>query len=184
MTYLPAPYESAQQDDTASALAAGLTISTAAATSWVLGSFSYDAIHYLIETTKQGTDFADLPADLLVPTAGWTVAVVFMVLGALLMLARRGRGSVIFGSLVAIVTTAIAQFAYHYGDIAQQPTAMASHLDNWPLFWGGAVVFLAAVLPATGRWVTRTPKPGPPTSDLPGFPDGSGTGSATLWPGT
>ena len=168
MTYLPAPYESAQQDDMSAALGAGLTISTAGITSWVLGSFSYDAIRYTVDQIKGGAE--ELPANLLVPTAGWTVAVVFMVLGALMMCARRGRGSVMFGALVAIATTAVAQFAYHYNDLAQQPNAADIRVDNWPLFWGGVVVFIAAALPATGRWVSNTGKPAPPTSDVPGYP--------------
>jgi len=84
MTYLPAPYESAQQDDMAAALGAGLTISTAAVTSWVLGSFGYDSIRSIVESIDHGADFEDIPADVLVPTAGWSVAVVFMVLGALM----------------------------------------------------------------------------------------------------
>jgi hypothetical protein len=150
----------------------------------VLGSFGYDSIRSIVESIDHGADFEDIPADVLVPTAGWSVAVVFMVLGALMMFARRGRGSVIFGSLVAIATTAVAQFAYHYDELAQQPNAADLHLEHWPLFWGGVVVFIAAVLPATGRWVNRTGRPAPPSSDIPGFPGGPGTGSATLWPGT
>jgi len=184
MTYLPAPYESAQQDDMVAALGAGLTISTAAITSWVLGAFSYDSIRSIVESIDRGGDFEDIPADVLVPTAGWTVAAVFMVLGALMMFARRGRGSVILGSLVAIATTAIAQFAYHYDELARQSNAADLHLEHWPLFWGGVVVFVAAVLPATGRWVNGTGKSAPPSSDMPGLPGGAGAGSATLWPGT
>jgi hypothetical protein len=184
VTYLPAPYESAQQDDMAAALAAGLTISTAAITSWVLGSFCYESIRSIVERVHNTADLKDIPADELVPTTGWAVAVVLMVFGAVMLLARRGRSSVVCGSLIAIATTAVAQFSYHYPEVAQRSSAAQLHLEHWPLFWGGVVVLLAAVLPATGRWVNSTGKSGRPSSDPLGFPGGPSTSSATLWPGT
>ena len=50
-----------------------------------------------------------------VPTVGWAVAAVLMAIGAVLLLFRRGRGLLIFGALVAIGTTAWAQFGLGYG---------------------------------------------------------------------
>ena len=144
MTYLPAPYESAQQDDLPAALGAGLTVTIAGITSWVLGNFSFDRGRELIDQIKADNG-STLPKTVLVPTIGWVAAVLLMVIGAVLLAFRLGRGVLVFGSMIAIATTAVAQFAYHYGS--------ALSVAQWPLYWGGAVVFLLAVLPATGRWV-------------------------------
>jgi hypothetical protein len=187
VTYLPAPYESAQQDDLAAALGAGLTVATAGITSWVLGTFAVEVVSSVFRETKDGNfSFDGVPADLVVPTVGWSIAVVFLVLGAVLMLFRRGRGTVIVGALIAVATTAIAQFAYHYDDLVTAPAPATVHLDKWWLYWGGVAVFVAAILPATGRWVNRGRRK-PPTGTA--TPGGSGyvTGMTTTdlttgWP--
>jgi len=187
MTYLPAPYESAQQDDLAAALGAGLTVATAGITSWVLGTFAVDSIRWITEQTDKSLDLEKVPADLLVPTLGWAAAVILLVLGAVLMVFRRGRGTVIFGALIAVATTAIAQFAYHYNDLTTAPGAVTVPLDRWWLYWSAAAVLVAAVLPATGRWVKRTPPRTPVgavTRGASGYPGGPSAGSPTLWPGT
>ena len=157
MTYLPAPYESAQQDDLPAALGAGLTVTVAGITSWVLGRWAYDSARALIDQIKADSGRA-LSKSQLIPTAGWSVAVLLMVIGAVLLAFRLGRGVLVFGAMIAVATTAVAQFGYHYG--SDLP------MSQWPLFWGGAVVFLLVVMPATGRWVNpaATAKPAFPPS--------------------
>jgi F0F1-type ATP synthase membrane subunit c/vacuolar-type H+-ATPase subunit K len=152
VSYLPAPYESAQQDDLAAALAAGLTATLAGITSWVLGRWAYHGIRSLIDDGKANQQ---LPSSVLVPTVGWSIAVVLLVVGALLLLFRRGRGWVILGALVSIATTAVAQYELHLGPAAQ---------SQWWLYWGGIGVLVVAALPATGRWVAE------PAAAAAGFP--------------
>ncbi|SDO30278.1 hypothetical protein SAMN04515671_0489 [Nakamurella panacisegetis] len=145
MTYLPAPYESARQDDLPAALAAGLTVTVAGISSWILGRWSYDHGRALIDQIRanQGTT---LPKYVLIPTVGWGAAVLLMVIGSVLLAFRLGRGVLVLGAMIAIATTAVAQFSYHYGSSVAIP--------QWSLYWGAVVVFAVAVLPATGRWVT------------------------------
>ncbi len=168
MTYLPAPYEAAQQDDLAAALGAGLTAVTAGITSWVLGQAAYDGIREMIDLNDAK---ASLPPSLVVPTVGWSIAVLLMVVGALLLIFRRGRGMVAFGALVSIATTALAQYLYDWN-------APSAPVEQWLLYWGGVVVFVAAVLPATGRWVRRVARPLPPGMQPPT------SATATFYPGT
>ncbi len=152
MSYLPAPYESAQQDDLGAALGAGLAVSLAGITSWVLGKSAYHGVRSLIDLGKANQP---LPGSLVVPTFGWAVAVMVMVIGALLLMFRRGRGSLIVGSLISIATTAIAQYGYHFS---------SANVGQWWLYWGGVGVLAAAALPATGRWIRK------PTAVAPAFP--------------
>ncbi len=152
MTYLPSPYESAPQDDLAAALGAGLAATVAGITSWVLGRWSYDGVRRLIDL---GNAQQSLPASVVVPAVGWGSAVVLMVLGALSLISRRGRGALILGALISMATTAIAQFSFHFG-AASQP--------QWWLYWGGVGVLAAAAMPATGRWIRK------PTAIAPPFP--------------
>ena len=49
MSYLPAPYESPQQDDLAATVAAILTTTVGLITSWVLGQHVYPVIRELID---------------------------------------------------------------------------------------------------------------------------------------
>lgn len=152
MSYLPAPYESAQQDDLPAALGAGLTVTVAGITSWILGHRAYEEIRSLVDLGKAQDP---LPRESVVTSAGWAIAVLLMVSGALLLAFRRGRGSLILGALVSIATTAVAQYGFGLGTAKHQ-------VPQWALYWGGAVVLLLAALPATGRWVIRTAAPGLP----------------------
>ena len=121
MTYLPAPYESPQQDDLSATLCAILTTTVGLITSWVIGQHAYPVIKDYINGAmgNLSSDQEDaLKASLdtaLVPAVGWAVAAVLMVIGSLLLLFRRGRGLLVFGALVAIATTAWAQFGLGYG---------------------------------------------------------------------
>ena len=109
-----------------------------------------------------------------VPTVGWAVAAVLMVVGALLLLFRRGRGLLVFGALIAVATTAWAQFGLGYGgDGALIP------VESWPLYWGGVGRVVLALLPATGRWVGRTRRAPKPSTVI-----GTTESGAVLWPGT
>jgi len=165
MTYLPAPYESAQQDDLPAALSAGLTISLAAITSWVTGSFAYDNLSPVFNGS---VDFEDLPTAMSVPTIGWSIGVLFMVIGMLTLGFRRGRQAIMLGALISLATTLVAQFIYGYPD----DPALGAPIEQWPLYWGGLAVVVVASLPATKRWIVRkTPLPPP-------------AGGPTLWPGT
>jgi hypothetical protein len=179
MSSLPAPYESAQQDDLGAALSAALTVTTALITAWVIGNEAYVVIAEGIDLLRNGASSAEKDAfveslqETAVPTAGWALGAIFLVVGALLLLLRRGRGTVIIGALLAIGTTAFAQFGAGYGD------ATAAHpVEGWPLFWGGAVVLGLALLPAIGRWVGKRRQSA--STNVIGTTD---TG-AILWPGT
>jgi hypothetical protein len=184
MSHLPVPYESAQQDDIGAALSAAMTVTAAAITSWVIGSQAYPVIEQGVRLLLDDAPEQDrqayqesLEQVTAVPTIGWTIATVFLVIGALLLLFRRGRGSVIIGALVSVGTTAYAQFGVGYGpadaDATQYP------VDQWPLFWGGLVVVVLAVLPATGRWIGRRRRPSASSSVI-----GTTDTGAILWPGT
>ena len=92
---------------------------------------------------------------MLVPTIGWSIAVLLIVPGALLLAFRHGRGTLILGSLVSVATTAMAQYGFHFG---------SGHPAQWWLYWGGFAVLAVAALPAIGRWIAK------PTPTAPGFP--------------
>lgn len=168
MTYLPAPYEAAQQDDLAAALGAGLTAVTAGVTSWVLGQAAYKGIQEMVDLNDAK---ATMPPNLVVPTVGWSIAVLLMVVGALFLIFRRGRGMVAFGALVSVATTALAHYLYDWN-------SPGAPVEQALLYWGGVVVFVAAVLPATGRWVKRVPLPLPPGMQPPM------SATATFYPST
>jgi hypothetical protein len=180
MSYLPAPYESPQQDDLSATIAAILTTTVALITSWVLGQHAYPVVREFIDaamgnlsTAQEDALTASVPT-VVVPTVGWAVAAVLMAIGALLLLFRRGRGLLVFGALIGVATTAWAQFGLGYGgeDAVHQ-------VDQWPLYWGGVVVIVLALLPATGRWVGRQRRV-PKSSTVIGTTDSG----AILWPGT
>ena len=179
MSYLPAPYESPQQDDLAATVAAILTTTVGLITSWVLGQHVYPVVRELIDgamgnlSSAQEDALQASMATVGVPTVGWAIATVLMVIGSLLLLFRRGRGLLIFGALIAVATTAWAQFGLGYGG-----EGAAIQVDQWPLYWGGVAVVVLALLPATGRWVGRTRR-APKSSTVIGTTE---TG-AVLWPG-
>jgi hypothetical protein len=179
MSYLPAPYESPQQDDLSATLAAILTTTVALITSWVLGQQAYPVVREFIDglsgnlTTAQQDALSASADTVAVPTAGWAVAAVLMVIGALLLLFRRGRGLVILGALISIATTAWAQFGIGYGG-----ADAAIPVSQWPLYWGGVVVVVLALLPPTGRWIGRQRKAVKPSAVI-----GTTESGAILWPG-
>ena len=159
VSYLPAPYEAPQQDDLSATLAAILTTTLAMITSWVVGALAYPVIREGIDaamgnlTDDQQQAFTAALPTTGVPTVGWALAAVLMVIGAVLLLFRRGRGLLIFGALICVATTAFAQIGLGYGDVGSGAKVT---VDQWPLFWGGVAVVIAAILPATGRWIGRT----------------------------
>jgi len=183
VSYLPAPYEAPQQDDLAATLAAILTTTLALITAWVVGAQAYPVIRQAIDgvmgnlSAGQQEGFkAHLPTTG-VPTVGWALAALLMVIGAVLLLFRRGRGLLIFGALICVATTAFAQFGLGYGDVG---SGAKVPVDQWPLFWGGVAVVIAAILPATGRWIgrTRQKKSGSQSTVI-----GTTESGAILWPG-
>jgi hypothetical protein len=177
VTYLPAPYETPQQDDLVATLAAVLTTTVAGLSAWVIGSWAYSTIRSLVDLfiTGNGDDPTTAQAESAVVAAGWAVGAFFLTLGALLVLFRRGRKAAVFGGLIAAGTTALAQFGFDYGDAGARVP-----IENWPLYWGGAMVVGLAMLPATGRWVGRTRRARIGQSGVTGTTE---TG-AILWPGT
>lgn len=176
MTYLPAPYETPQQDDLVATLAAVLTTTVAGLTSWLLGSWAYTTIRSLYDvfTVNDPPDASTGQVESAVVAAGWGVAAVFLGLGALFVLFRRGRKASVLGGLIAVGTTALAQFGFGYGDVGA-----AVPIHNWPLYWGGIVVVVLALLPATGRWLGRRRRTRRSPEVL-----GTTASGAILWPGT
>lgn len=176
MTYLPAPYETPQQDDLAATLAAVLTTTVAALSAWILGSWAFATIRslYQLFTVDDPPDATSGQVESAVVAAGWAVAALFLGIGALLVLFRRGRKAAVFGGLIAVGSTALAQFALGYGD-----AGAAVPVENWPLYWGGVVVVVLALLPATGRWTGRR-RPSRRSPEV----MGTTASGAILWPGT
>jgi hypothetical protein len=179
VSYLPAPYESPPQDDLPATVLAILTTTVALITSWVLGQAAYPVIRELIDgllgnlsSAEEDALEASLSTDA-IPTAGWAISAVFMVIGAVLLLFRRGRGLLVFGGLIATATTAWAQFVIGYGG-----EGAAIPIDQWPLYWGGVAVVVLALLPPTGRWVGRTRRNAMPSNVI-----GTTESGAILWPG-
>jgi len=176
VTYLPAPYETPQQDDLVATLAAVLTTTVAALSAWILGSWAFATIRslYQLFTVDDPPDATSGQVESAVVAAGWAVAALFLGIGALLVLFRRGRKAAVFGGLIALGTTAMAQFGFGYGD-----TGARVPIENWPLYWGGVAVVVLAMLPATARWVGRNRRP----RKAPEVTGTTATG-AILWPGT
>ncbi len=145
MTMLPAPYESVPDDDLGAAVAAALTATLAAVTAINLGLQSWQQSPEALDRIKAGALSADA-VNLVISTAGWLISVFFLAVGAVLLLLRRGRGAVIVGALVGLGTTVLARYKFEYFTAAH-PLA-----NSW-LYFGGAAVVVAALLPATGRWI-------------------------------
>jgi hypothetical protein len=179
VTYLPAPYESPQQDDLTATLAAILTTTVGLITSWVIGQHAYPVIKEFLDGAMGNLSSAQEDAltasvdSVLVPNVGWAVAAIAMVIGSLLLLFRRGRGLLVLGALVAIATTAWAQFGLGYGG-----ADAATPVSQWPLYWGGVAVLVLAMLPPTGRWLRRSVKPARQSTVI-----GTTETGAILWPG-
>jgi hypothetical protein len=156
-----------------------LTTTVGLITSWVLGRAAYPVVKEAVDgllgnLSSAQQDALEASVDtVVIPAVGWAISAVLMVIGALLLLFRRGRGLLVFGGLIAIATTAWAQFGLGYGgDDAAIPT------EQWPLYWGGVVVVVLALLPPTGRWVGRTRRNAKPTNVI-----GTTESGAILWPG-
>ncbi len=183
MSYLPAPYEAPPQDDLSATLAAILTTTLALITSWVVGAQAYPVVREFVDgvlgnlTDAQQQAFTDALPTTAVPTVGWALATVFMVIGAVLLLFRRGRGLLIFGAFVCVATTAWAQFEIGYGEVGSGATVP---IDQWPLYWGGVAVLVAAILPGTGRWIGRTRRR---SAGAQSTITGTTESGAILWPG-
>jgi len=179
VTYLPAPYESPQQDDLSATLCAILTTTVGLITSWVIGQHAYPVLKEYVNgamgnlSTAQEDALTAAVDTVLLPAVGWAVAAVLMVIGSLLLLFRRGRGLLIFGALLAIATTAWAQFGLGYGG-----EGAAIPVSQWPLYWGGVAVVVLALLPATKRWLGRSPKTPSQSTVI-----GTTESGAILWPG-
>ena len=180
MSYLPAPYESPQQDDLSATIAALLTTTVAVIASWVLGQHAYPVVREFVEgimgnlSQAQEDELKASVDTVAVPTAGWAIASVLMVIGALLLLFRRGRGLLVFGAVIGVATTAWAQFGLGYGG-----ADAVIPVDQWPLYWSGVAVIVLALLPATGRWVGRQRRV-PKSNNVIGTTESG----AILWPGT
>lgn len=179
MTYLPAPYEAPQQDDLSATLCAILTTTVGLITSWVIGQYAYPVVKEYIDgamgnLSSEQEDALTASLDtVLLPAVGWALAAVLMVIGSLLLLFRRGRGLLVFGALVSIGTTAWAQFGLGYGG-----EGAATEVSQWPLYWGGVAVVVLAMLPATKRWLGRSPKTPQQSTVI-----GTTESGAILWPG-
>lgn len=145
----PAPYESPPEDDLRAAVAGWMTITTALILSWVLGFAAYHRIRDVVPLLSDGQSLDEVDPAIVVPGIGWAVAVLFLVLGSIPVAMRKGRTAIVFGALLAIVVTAVAHLGYDY----------AATVPQWPLYWGGVVVLVLALLPATRRWVHRLPPP-------------------------
>lgn len=149
MTYLPAPYESAPSDDLAAALAGGLTVTSAGITAWILGSRTWTEVTTLLD---RGWELDTLPTELVLVLGGWALGTVLLALGGVSMLFRRGRGLLAFGAIVSVAATIFGQSEFDFDQ----------RIPQWPLYWGGVLVLVVLMLPATGRWVKRTARKQPP----------------------
>lgn len=180
-SYLPAPYELAPEDDLAASVAATLTLALTAVASWAVGQQSYLAVRALIDTRDlRRTELLDDRITTWTTMAvGWGVATLLMVLGAISLLRRRGRGALVLGALLSVGATVTAERAFDYlGGGYVDP---ASVPDRYFLYAGAAAV-VAALLPGTKRWITRSGKTGPTVIGTIGRePDG--TAQPTLYTG-
>ncbi len=146
--YLPAPYESAPDDDLGSAVAATLAASAGVLVAVSLGVQAWQQYPEASSVIKafDGGSISGAPLELLFTTAGWALAALLMGLGGLLLIFRRGRGALVFGALVSIAVTAVARYQFRY--------FTPSHpLANVAVFFGGVAVIVLALLPQTRRWI-------------------------------
>ncbi len=154
--YLPAPYEGAANDDLAAAVGATLTATLALLTAWIVGVPAYDRIRLAVEAGQREDGFSESTIQLGGTGLGWAVAVLFLVFGTVSLLRRRARGGLIFGAVVSLVTTIVADSPLE--TLTGEPHA-------W-LFYSGIAVVIAALLPATKRWL-RAPAVTPPVLAAP-----------------
>ncbi len=156
-SYLPAPYESAPDDDLGSAAAAALTGTTALLTAVTLGRQAWDQYRSVADVVTAGR-IDGVEADVLITTVGWGVSALLMALGAVALVVRRGRGAVLLGAVVGLAVAVGARWGFGW-------FTPAHPVDHGSVFFGGAVVLVLALLPATRRWVAgrgRHRRPGMP----------------------
>ena len=149
---IPAPYELVEADDLGAAVAAALTVSCGGITAWILGHWSYGMLEAFVRY-ERASNWRLSPPDEVIVAAGWAVGTIFLAIGALLLLLRRGRKMLVFGALIAGATTVLASSKLGFN---------GQLIEQWPLYWGGVAVFVLGLLPATGRWARRPAKPGGP----------------------
>lgn len=145
-SYLPAPYESAPDDDLPAAACAALTGTLAVLVAITLARQAWDQYPAAVDALNGGSLVGDDLA-LVVTAGGWAASAVLMGLGAVLMLVRRGREVVVLGALIGLATTIVARYAFDWFSPAHPVTHGA-------VFVGGAVVIVLALLPATSRWIS------------------------------
>ena len=179
VTYLPAPYETPQQDDLAATLAAVLTTTVAALSAWVLGSSAYTTIRLLggrVHRQRSAGSHDQAQIESAVVAAGWAVATLFLGIGALLVLFRRGRKA-------AVLRRVDRRRDHRAGPVRRSATATPvrrCRSRTGRCTGVGVAVVVLALLPATGRWVGRIRRP---RIGQPGVTGTTETG-AILWPGT
>ncbi len=149
--YLPAPYEAAPDDDLGAAVGATLTGTLAVLTAWIVGVPAYDHIRSAVELLKLDSNPSEAALRAAGVGAGWAVAVLFLVFGTLGLILRRGRGGLIFGALVSLATTLVADTQFKM---------LAGDTNPW-MYYAGVAVVIAALLPATKRWLKKPPVAAP-----------------------
>ncbi|WP_111767627.1 hypothetical protein [Nakamurella deserti] len=159
-SYLPAPYESAPDDDLAAAAGAALAGTTALLVALTLGRQAWAQYRSVADVLTAGRIDGAEPA-VLVTTVTWAVSAVLMAAGALALLIRRGRGAIVVGALVGLAGTAAARWGFDWFT----PT---HPLDDAAVYFGGVVVLVLALLPPVGRWIAgrgrRRPRGLPPVT--------------------
>jgi hypothetical protein len=143
---LAAPYESVPDDDLSAAAAATVTGALALLVAVSLGMQAWRQLPNVDRVLDAGS-FQEADVPLLSTTFGWGAAAVLMTLGALLLSIRRGRGTVIFGSLIGLAATLLARVEFGWFT-PEHP------LEHLPVYFAGAAVVLLALLPGTRRWIS------------------------------
>jgi hypothetical protein len=153
-SYLPAPYESAPDDDLAAASVATLTGALAVMLAVTLGAKALDQVPQLQGLTE-GVEPTEAQLAALLTTVGWAAAAVFLGFGAVLLVFRRGRVLVVWGGLIATAFTLIARYVFDW-------FTPAHPVGSMPVYLAGIGVIVLAALPATGRWIRgRSARRGP-----------------------
>ncbi len=144
-SYLPAPYESAPDDDLPAAAGAALAGTLAVLVAVTLGRQAWEQYPAAVDAVNAGA-FADDDLAVLLSTGGWAVAAVLSLVGAAMMVVRRGRGVLLLGAAAGLVTTLAVRYAFDWFTPAHPLPAEVT-------YYGGAAVIVLALLPATGRWM-------------------------------
>lgn len=147
-THLPAPYENVPDDDLASASLATVAAAVGVVTAITIGSRAWAQFGIAMEAIDDGARASQTEVAFLVTTVGWGAGAVFLVLGAIALMLRRGRGMLAFGALISLATTLIARYAFEWFT-TDRP------VPNAPMYYGGVAVLLLVMVPAAGRWAKR-----------------------------